>query len=104
MKTLLIKMALKRELRKARRSRDLERADLIVQALEDGDLLEYVSLAAEAEYNYGKSPLADDSVKGDTRDFLEWFKDFMPQLMELIAFIMQMLALFGATEEPEEEG
>ena len=46
MKRLLIKMALKRELRKARRSRDLERADLIVQALEDGDLLEYVSLAA----------------------------------------------------------
>jgi len=97
MKKLLIKMVLKRELRKARRKKDLERVDLITQALEDGDLLEYVSMATEAEYDYVRGT---KSVFGDdTRDFLEWFKDFMPQLMELIAFIMQMLALFGAVEE-----
>jgi len=90
------------ELRKARRAGDLEKADLISQSLDDGDVLELVSLAAEAEYDYSRGDIRGEF--GDQiRDFLEFFKDFLPQIMEIIATIIQVLAIFAAENDEEED-
>ena len=99
---LVLKVVLKKELDRARRAKDLERVDLIGQALSDDDFLDMIAQGAGAEFEY------DHAIKTSAfGDFLKsvfaYFVEHKEEILSLIQFLVSILML-SETESDEATG
>lgn len=99
MKKFVMKLALRKELREARRAKEHELVDLLTQVLADDDVLELATLAAEAEFEY-----AEDLKGGGFGDAIQRFFQFiMENKEEIFAFLQILMTLFLAEPELDED-
>ena len=90
---LVTKIHLRRELRQAKRAGDTERAELLMQVLDDPDILELVNLGAEAEYDYVSSERNQSQLFGGA--IQDFFQFLIENREEILAFILQIVQLFA---------
>lgn len=91
---IVTKIHLKRELKQAKREGNRERVAILEQVLDDGDLLQLVHDANQAEYDYVREARAVSTGWGNPfSDFLSFLFENREAIMEMILMFIQLFAL-----------
>ena len=102
MKSAVVKLALRRAIRKARRAKDFERVELFTQVIDDPDLLDVVALAADAQYSYETGAQLTQGFGDGWTDFLAWILEQLGVDSQFVAFILEILGLLFRAEAEED--